>query len=193
LLFFASRDILFPGKHPPEDLTMDNHAKIVPLFGKVQKMMQLYDAHEKKEKDIFFAVASQCGIKNMSDDLTMSETHVIEQIGIHETINVTRLAEKMGMTKGAITKISAKLLDRGWIEKFALSGNRKEVLFRLTPDGHNVYDVHEQYHLYAEKLFEQFISTYTDAEFQFIDRLISDITQAIENSMAAMGVIVNKS
>nr|WP_275901682.1 MarR family transcriptional regulator [Paenibacillus sp. SYP-B3998] len=122
----------------------------------------------------------------------MSETHVIEQIGMHETINVTRLAEKMGMTKGAITKIGAKLLDRGWIEKFALSGNRKEVLFRLTPDGHSVYDVHEQYHLYAEKLFEDFINRYTDEEYQFIDRLIGDITQAIETSMAAMGKVLNE-
>ncbi|MFD0695133.1 MarR family transcriptional regulator [Paenibacillus sp. GCM10027628] len=171
---------------------MDNHSKIAPLFGKVQKMMQLYDAHENKEKDIFFAVAKQCGIRNLSDDLTMSETHVIEQIGIHETINVTRLAEKMGMTKGAITKINAKLLDRGWIEKFALSGNRKEVLFRLTPDGQMVYEVHEQYHLYAEKFFQEFINRYTDAEFEFIDRLIGDITQAIENSIAAMSVILNK-
>ncbi|MBD0382123.1 MarR family transcriptional regulator [Paenibacillus sedimenti] len=171
---------------------MNNHSKIAPLFGKVQKMVQLYEEHEKREKDIFIAVARQYGIKNLSGDLTISETHVIEQIGNHETISVTRLAEKMGMTKDAITKISAKLLDRGWIEKFAMSGNRKEVQFRLTPEGRVVYEVHEQYHLYAEKFFQEFINKYTDAEFEFIDRLIGDITQAIENSMAAMGTIVKK-
>ncbi|MBU7316581.1 MarR family transcriptional regulator [Paenibacillus oleatilyticus] len=169
---------------------MGNDANAQHLYAKVMKMVHLYEDHDKKEKDIFFAIARQYGIRNLTDDLTMSETRAIELIGNHESINVTRLAEKMGMTKGAITKISAKLLDRGWIEKFSLNGNRKEVLFRLTPDGQIVYDVHERYHQYVEKFFIDFISRYSDEDFQFIDRLVSDITGVLENSMAALGAMI---
>ena len=44
------------------------------------------------------------------------ETHCIDYIGRLELPNVTKVAEHMGMTRGAISKMTKKLLAKGLIE-----------------------------------------------------------------------------
>ncbi|WP_037288221.1 MarR family winged helix-turn-helix transcriptional regulator [Saccharibacillus sacchari] len=75
-----------------------------------------------------------------------SEVHCIEYIGKHVDPNVTRLAEAFYMTRGAISKITKKLLDKGLIESYQSSENKKEIYFRLTPEGRNVFEIHENLH-----------------------------------------------
>ncbi|MFH5545544.1 MarR family transcriptional regulator, partial [Listeria monocytogenes] len=45
-----------------------------------------------------------------------SEVHCIEYIAKNEDPNVTKLAEAFYMTKSAISKITKKLMDKGYIE-----------------------------------------------------------------------------
>ena len=51
------------------------------------------------------------------DEYGYSETHCIDFIGRLELPNVTKIAEHMGMTRGAISKMTKKLLAKGLIEK----------------------------------------------------------------------------
>ena len=52
------------------------------------------------------------------DEYGYSETHCIDNIGRLELPNVTKIAEQMQMTRGAISKMTKKLLAKGLIEKF---------------------------------------------------------------------------
>lgn len=45
-----------------------------------------------------------------------SEVHCIESIGKNIDPNVTKLAESLYMTRGAISKLTKKLMDKGLIE-----------------------------------------------------------------------------
>ena len=47
------------------------------------------------------------------DEYGYSETHCIDYIGRLELPNVTKVAEHMGMTRGAISKMTKKLLAKG--------------------------------------------------------------------------------
>lgn len=69
------------------------------------------------------------------DEYGYSETHCIDYIGRLELPNVTKIAEHMGMTRGAISKMTKKLLAKGLIEKYTLESNKKEVYFKLTDLG----------------------------------------------------------
>ena len=51
------------------------------------------------------------------DAFGYSETHCIDAIGRLELPNVTKIAGQMRMTRGAISKMTRKLLDKGLIEK----------------------------------------------------------------------------
>lgn len=78
--------------------------------------------------------------------LYQAELHTLSAICNHELVNVTELAQIMGITKGAITQVVNKLIQKGLIEKFNMPGNKKEVYFRVTESGENVNKAHYQYH-----------------------------------------------
>ena len=52
------------------------------------------------------------------DEYGYSETHCIDYIGRLELPNVTKIAEHMGMTRGAISKMTKKLLTKGKTHNF---------------------------------------------------------------------------
>ncbi len=64
-----------------------------------------------------------------------SEVHCIEYIGRNVDSNVTKLAESFYMTRGAISKIAKKLMQKGIIESYQKPENKKEIYFRLTEQG----------------------------------------------------------
>ena len=76
-----------------------------------------------------------------------SEVHFIEYVGHNTDSNATKLAESFYMTNGAITKIYQKLVEKDIIESYRHPGNRKEIYFRLTAKGQEVFDLHESLHL----------------------------------------------
>jgi len=78
--------------------------------------------------------------------LYRSEIHTIKTIGDNPGINVTRLAERMGVTKGAISQTLSKLVIKGLVVKVAADDNAKEVLPELTEIGRRGYEEHEEFH-----------------------------------------------
>ncbi|MBC1973125.1 MarR family transcriptional regulator [Listeria welshimeri] len=75
-----------------------------------------------------------------------SEVHCIEYIAKSEDPNVTKLAEAFYMTKSAISKITKKLIDKGYIESYQKPENKKEIYFRLTHNGAEINHIHESLH-----------------------------------------------
>jgi Transcriptional regulators len=75
-----------------------------------------------------------------------SEVHCIEYIGKNADVNVTRLAEFFYMTRGAMSKITKKLIQKGIVESYRKPDNRKEIYFSLTAQGKKIYKIHEQLH-----------------------------------------------
>lgn len=92
------------------------------------------------------------------DEYGYSETHCIDNIGRLELPNVTKIAEQMQMTRGAISKMTKKLLAKGLIEKYTLETNKKEVYFKLTERGKVLFKEHEKRHKQWEKRDMQFLS-----------------------------------
>jgi DNA-binding MarR family transcriptional regulator len=81
-----------------------------------------------------------------SDLLFPSEIHTICVIGIMPGINITDLSVKLGITKGAVSKMAGKLVEKGLIEKYRNPGNEKEIFLRLTGRGTSAYLGHELNH-----------------------------------------------
>lgn len=75
-----------------------------------------------------------------------SEVHCIEYIGRNVDSNVTKLAEYFYMTRGAISKLTKKLIQKGVIESYQKPDNKKEIYFRLTNKGKEIYKIHEELH-----------------------------------------------
>lgn len=103
-----------------------------------------------------------------------SEVHCIEYIGNHADSNVTILAEHFYMTRGAISKITKKLILKGLISSYQKPDNKKEVYFELTEQGEAVYKIHEDLHKEFQErdktVFEQITREQYDSILSFVDK-----------------------
>ena len=75
-----------------------------------------------------------------------SEVHCIEYIANNSAANVTKLATHFYMTRGAISKLTKKLINRGYLESYVKDDNRKEIYFRLTAKGQKIEQIHQELH-----------------------------------------------
>ncbi|MDR1148279.1 MAG: MarR family transcriptional regulator [Spirochaetaceae bacterium] len=105
---------------------------------------------------------------------TSSEVHCVELIGKNANANETRLAESFYMTRGAISKMTKKLIKKGLIESCRKPDNRKEICFRLTGRGEEINKAHEELHkAFRERdkaVFEQVSEEQFDAMLDFVER-----------------------
>ena len=60
------------------------------------------------------------------------EIHTVQAIGRYSGINVTKLAEQAGVTKGAVSQTINKLASKGLVRKTHEPGNDKEIILELT-------------------------------------------------------------
>lgn len=117
-----------------------------------------------------------------------SEIHTIAAINNLENPNVTEIARQLDMTRGAISKVTKKLLEKKLIVAYTLPDNKQKIFFRLTPAGRELYDEHEKRHRLWEKRDEEFLSRFSDEEQQtmfnfmaayneYLQRQIEEITE----------------
>lgn len=117
-------------------------------------------------------------------DYKSSEVHCIEYIGENEDSNVTKLAEAFYMTRGAISKITKKLIKKGAIESYQKPDNKKEIYFRLTEQGQETYKVHEELHREFQErdkaVFDQVTEEQLDMMLSFMEKYSSHLDSEIK-------------
>lgn len=80
------------------------------------------------------------------DLLYASEVNTLEVIGKFPGINLTQLAQRRGVTKGAVSQIVAKLVKKKLVARTQAPDNDKVVLLVLTGKGEVVFENHELFH-----------------------------------------------
>lgn len=116
------------------------------------------------------------------DNLNLLEVHCIDWIGTIEYANVTKIANGMKMTRGAISKISKRLVCKEFIESYQRPDNNKEIYYRLTKSGQHVYNEHQKCHSQARQEKLSLLDAYNDYEQSIILRFLNDINH-LHNSM----------
>lgn len=80
------------------------------------------------------------------DLLYASEINTLEIIGKYSGINMTQLALKRGVTKGAVSQIVSKLVKKKLVTKNQTPGNDKELSLQLTSSGEIAFVNHKKFH-----------------------------------------------
>lgn len=105
---------------------------------------------------------------------TPSEVHCIEYIEKNVDSNVTKLAEFFYMTRGAISKLTKKLIKKGLIESYQKADNKKEIYFKLTEQGKVIFNIHEELHKeFRERdkiVFDQITDDQLDSMLSFVEK-----------------------
>jgi DNA-binding MarR family transcriptional regulator len=133
------------------------------LIDQFLKILHLYSVIGRKPKDY-----------GTGDLLFFTELHTITMVGKNREINMTNLADLMGVTRGAISQTIRKLVSKGLIIK-SNTTNRKEINLRLSEKGMIVMKGQESF---QKEIFTFAGSLYENAsheEIQLVKRLFTAI------------------
>jgi len=113
-----------------------------------------------------------------------SEVHCIEYIGRNLDSNVTKLAESFYMTRSAISKITKKLIEKGFIESYQKPDNKKEIYFKLTEQGKVIHKIHEELHKEFQErdkvIFDQVTEKQFDSMLSFVEKYSNHLDAEIK-------------
>lgn len=151
---------------------MDNELQyLIDMF---LKILHLYSVIGRRPKDY-----------GTGDLLYVTELHTIAVVARNNEVNMTQLADIMGVTKGAISQTINKLVHKGLILKTNIT-NRKEVNLMLSEKGRIVVKAQESFQkeifTFAEKLYESAKS----GDRETVKRLFMAIVDNMENRVKAL-------
>lgn len=139
-------------------------------------------------RDLFnkMALLNKVKMEQALNEYKPSEVHCIEYIAHNIDSNVTKLAESFYMTRGAISKLTKKLIEKGLIESYQKTDNKKEIYFRLTKQGISVFKIHEDLHKEFYERDKVVFESISDEEFasmlNFAERYNKHLDSEIKNS-----------
>ncbi len=117
-----------------------------------------------------------------------SEIHYIECIEKNADSNVTKLAEALYMTRGAISKMTKKLEKRGIIESYQKADNKKEIYFRLTEQGREIYKLHEELHKEFRERDEAVFEQVTEEQFDNMLCFLEKYSKHLDAEIKKLGM-----
>jgi MarR family 2-MHQ and catechol resistance regulon transcriptional repressor len=94
----------------------------------VQALVQCYQA---------FEAHSAAHIRSLG--LTPPQFDIVATLGNTSGMTATELGEKTLITKGTLTGVVDRLVDRGWVERAAHGSDRRCQIIRLTPSGEALF------------------------------------------------------
>jgi DNA-binding MarR family transcriptional regulator len=106
------------------------------------------------------------------EPLFEAEIHMIKSIKENEGIHVTGLAEKLGVTKGAVSQIIMKLARKGMIAKDKDINNQSRLILTLTPKGETAYLYHEKFHQEFDSFIEDILKDASEENKAFLKRFL---------------------
>ena len=109
------------------------NAELQQLIELFLKILHLYSVISRKPKDY-----------GTGDLLYFTELHTITVVAANEEVNMTQLAEIMGVTKGAISQTIRKLVHKNLIIRTNMN-NKKEINLRLSERGRQVLKAQESF------------------------------------------------
>ncbi|WP_346886239.1 MarR family transcriptional regulator [Clostridium sp. UBA4395] len=94
-------------------------------------------------------------------DLSVTEIHTIEAIGMYHPRTMTEVANDLNITVGTLTTAITKLVKKGYVERTRGEEDRRSVMIALTRKGKLAYRVHEKFH---QDMISETIKGLTDEE-----------------------------
>lgn len=118
-----------------------NKPSWLPAF---RSLVRCYQAHDRVAEEHF----RQMGVTGAQFDILVT-------LGNTEGLTCRELGERTLITKGTLTGVVDRLIEKGWVSREACSTDRRVVYIRLTEAGVSVFERIFQPHLdYMSQVFE---------------------------------------
>ncbi|MBN1431567.1 MAG: MarR family transcriptional regulator [Methanomicrobiaceae archaeon] len=165
---------------------MDRDDEYRILFEKWTKIMNRLQERESWVRDY-----------GTGDLMYPSEIHTLQAVGDSRGINITGLAERLGITASGVSQMARRLEKKGLVEKIKRSGNDKEILLMMTEKGRAAYLGHERHHTQIQEILNRELNNYDDEQILFLSGFLSRVEEICdevmsENSTGIKGGVVHE-
>ena len=148
---------------------MKDHSQIIELIGRI---IHKYNQWDNKKRTYGTDIP-----------LTKAEIHTIAAVGDHPGINITTLAQVLGVTKGAASQMIYRLVDKGTVEKKVSPDSDTEVVLSLTEDGQINYQTHQAYHQEGNDTAQKLLEEMPDALYTNMVAYLTAFEASIDEKM----------
>jgi DNA-binding MarR family transcriptional regulator len=114
------------------------------------------------------------------ETLFPAEIHLVSEIKENEGIHVTALAERLGVTVGAVSQILLKLERKGLVIKEKDIQNQSRFLLHLTPEGELVHTNHLKFHKEFDVLFKKLVGGESEEKVRFLTDFLTALRTEIQ-------------
>lgn len=159
-----------PQNNPAEPLI----AEIMSLLSKVSEKLEPDSLGMKQWMIENF---NNPKITELLQDSTFIMLRVLDAIGRLEPVNGITISKQFRIPKGSVSKATRRLIGKKLIKPESLPNNKKEILYRTTSLGKELFQAHQAFDKQMEKGFVQFLKKYDDDEWRFIVRVLRDVTE----------------
>jgi DNA-binding MarR family transcriptional regulator len=166
-----------------DHIQRDNHDEITELSVRILALLgqvtERFDSDENESSWQWFAQhSSNQRMVDLMRESTATTLRVLDAIGRLEPANGITISEQFHIPKGTVSKITRRLIAKDLITQEALPKNKKEILFRLTPLGKELFEVHRAFDEQMERGFLSFLQRYNADELRLLTRVLHDATEA---------------
>ncbi len=109
------------------------------------------------------------------DRIFASELHIIQALGKEWCHTVSDLSAHFSITKGAVSQIVTKLVQKGCIVKIRYKEKPKEIELRLTDKGAKVFEAHERLHRDLDDDFLNFVAKIPHDQVQTFFKILCQV------------------
>jgi DNA-binding MarR family transcriptional regulator len=164
--------------HDPASSHDANEALIAEILALLAKVTERFESEENEEWRWIAQQSHNPLVVELLQDATITTLRVLDAIGRLEPVNGITISEQFRIPKGTVSKITRRLLAKHLISRESLPHNKKEILFRLTPLGRELFKVHRAFDVQMERGFIHFLQHYSADELQLLVRVLHDATEA---------------
>ena len=114
------------------------------------------------------------------EPLTRSEIHFIVSVAECPLSTGSQLAARLGVTKGAVSQMLAKMEKKSYVRKLKGLDNDKEILLALTEKGERARLGHEQFH---SEMFRHLFDGLTEGDILMLRNLMIGIESFVDGRL----------
>lgn len=85
-------------------------------------------------------------LKRRGCELSMTEMHTLEQIGLGKPQSMSQVAKRLDITIGTLTTAINRLVKKGYVERNRNQDDRRIVEIKLSRAGEKAYELHLGFH-----------------------------------------------
>lgn len=148
--------------------------EILMLLG---KLSERFEPDDNEMKQWMIAHFHNAALADLLQDSTIMMLRVLNEIGRSEPINGITISKQSRILRGSVSKATRRLAAMKLITTESLPNNKKEILFRTTPLGRELYVAHKAFDEQMERGFVRFLQRYEQNELQVIARILQDVTE----------------